>query len=107
MNYELAKHLKDAGFPDNPFRKKEMCPCSDATIEKDGMWECQCKEFIQEPTLSELIEASNISSLRVNDEQWGGMMKGGWIATSWNGKKGEGKTPEESVAKLWLELNKA
>jgi len=98
MNYELAKQLKDAGFPQR-----------DADwYTSDGQWIPENeREYI--PTLSELIEACG--------EHFYGLLRGvgdGWQAgESWNydffdlnKTICDGSTPEEAVAKLWLELNK-
>jgi len=97
MNYELAKQLKDNGFPDI-----NICTRTD-DHEKAGCKECFFECF---PTLSELIEACGDGLrgiLKVNDS---------WIAGQifeygvLGGIIGNGKTPEEAVAKLWLKLNK-
>lgn len=86
MTYELAKQLKDADFP------HEM-------------------QWVRKvPTLSELIEAcghglQSLINNFYNEEK-------GWIAfTNTKNQLGErmeiwGETPEEAVAKLWLELKK-
>lgn len=85
MNYELAKKLKNAGFPITSWNDN-----SEAGEWSDGTYE---------PTLSELIEACRLSVFfdlkKVSD---------GWIATD-NYKVGKGKTPEEAVAWLWLITN--
>ena len=94
MNYELAKQLKDAGFP-----QRSIENCNDP-------YEC-CIHVGDEdiatcPTLSELIEAcgKGFSELHRFSDFW----------KAWGYKNGlleiiEGQTPEEAVAKLWLELN--
>lgn len=113
MNYELAKKLKDAGFPQNPFRKANMCPCSDRTVETCGTWLCQCKEFIQEPTLEELIEACG-GRFSINKPQFESLVREinrdlneNWIAyADIMNYVGSGTTPTEAVANLYLELNK-
>lgn len=96
MNYELAKQLKDAGFP-------QKTKCS----------ECGMDWYDTKPTLSELIEACGVGNkyqFRLlaywseNDTVWQADLK-----PFNNGEKDEyglGSTPEEAVAKLWLELNK-
>lgn len=101
MNYELAKQLKDAGFPNNPFRKNEMCPCSDNTVERDGTWICQCKEFIQEPTLSELISVCGSSFHELTYD--GKLFNCRMDYMDMNGTFG--LTPEEAVAKWYIALN--
>jgi len=106
MNYELAKQLKDAGF--------EMSE------------DCQCDNG--EPTLSELIDACGdgfgelckVEKGRyVNPKNLKELLNIEWEAypTAEEFNKHSdcevgccgmelGKTPEEAVAKLWLELNK-
>ena len=62
------------------------------------------------PTLSELVEACGEDMYRLWQVKY--MMNNldakGWIAENleYKGKDGLGKTLEEAVAKLWLELNK-
>ena len=75
MNYELAKELKDAGFP---------YPWVD-TFEEQSPW--------NHPALSELIEAcrEGMFSLTKEDDIWRAFL----IADI---------TPEEAVARLWLAL---
>lgn len=87
MNYELAKQLKDAGFPN---------------FEED--WVDEVGHAVVHPTLSELIEAC--------DSSFGSVYKtiAGFGATGWDklveGIYTYGSTPEEAVAKVWLELQK-
>ena len=83
MNYELAKELKDAGFP------------------QDGIG-----QFIDvklaSPTLSELIEACGGESIIV-------LTIGKAYTTALHGATGficNDSTPEEAIARLWLALNK-
>ena len=90
MNYKLAKKLKEAGFPHNfDYNDHEM----------------------NVPTLEELIEACGDDLTALIQ----GFNKIGWEATYLLGGenphhdayvKGEGKSPEEAVANLWLELHK-
>lgn len=84
MTYDLAKQLKDAGFP----WKEPSCSPGIAYI----------------PTLSELIEACG-GSLDLM------MRPGANIASKLHAEefelvKARGSTPEEAVANLWLVLNK-
>lgn len=89
MTTELAKQLKDAGFP-----------LKFKSIEGEGpTWTAT------EPALSELIAACltlipdkflDISSRDYGEFQWR-------VTSSW--KMVAGNTPEEAVAKLWLALN--
>lgn len=93
MRYELAKQLKDAGYPIK-------------TIAGDSF---EAHDFIEDnkrclfPTLPELIEACG--------ERFGALhlLNGNWYCFEQqeeNEHKGKASTPEEAVAKLWLELNK-
>ena len=100
MTYELAKQLKDSGFPlkqcENDFE------CDHEHVMKDAH-----EIFCLAPTLSELIEAcgDDFEGLTKVDKQnnW-------WVDRRGNWPDGEaiygGSTPEEAVAKLWLALNK-
>lgn len=99
ISYELAKQIKDAGFP----LKKVGChECDEGRQRLDGN-----RETLYAPTLSELIEACGEGFMRLgranepfnNDELWQGV---GYFMKIYT----LGSTPEEAVAKLWLELNK-
>lgn len=121
MTYELAKELKDAGFPQ-----------PDASYQGTykyfpvGFTDREFLDFTDEqkksmsfyiPTLSELIEAcGNIFLWKFEKEWCAGYHdpednRGEWdncyIDLSFvKGKIGYGSTPEEAVARLWLALNK-
>lgn len=91
INYELAKELKDAGFP------LKMKRTWTDIFDDDYSEESGC--YL--PTLSELIEACG-KSFTLESSELGFrafrtpvLVEGGWSAT-----------PEEAVARLWLELNK-
>src|SRR3990167_6252827 len=96
MNYELAKKLKDAGFP----LKCEIYGTKDFVF---GIVVDYAKELqsIMYPLLSELIDAcgDGLWSLTKHRNIW----QTNWI----NGLAGEtaGKSPIEAVANLWLKLN--
>ena len=94
MNYELAKQLKEAGFP----QTGEFFYTENESI-------CNSKDVgVHKPTLSELIEACGDKIICLERG-----LKSGWFAfpTRRDAKpNGNGDTPEEAVAKLWLELNK-
>lgn len=126
MNYELAKELKDAGFPQGV--KEQVRDCF--YFGEDGelrMWPWGDKEpeltgFTKSPSLSELIEACGEGF----DDLWGPYHNeehkrtGYWRANGfmlredWKHHSDPhthpaalGSTPEEAVARLWLALNKA
>ena len=90
MTYEICKQLKDAGFPQNFVEGRK------AIVKSNN------NDYCFEPTLSELIEACG-------EEFYALWVRGDntWFACKDMGDIGaEGSTPEESVAKLWLALNK-
>ena len=91
MHYELAKELKEAGFP-----TKMECV---KTIKADTLNPECIEERAILPTLSELIEAIG-NDLKCLENQ-----RPGWLAASYDGYE-EGKTPLIAVARLWLALNK-
>ena len=85
MNYELAKKLKDAGFPKETFR---VTVPNNKYPNRYGQSNC--------PTLSELIEAcgKEFYALWVRgDNTWFACKDLGDVGT-------EGKTPQEAVAEL-------
>ena len=89
MNYELAKQLKDAGFP--------QIGSGFTLYPNDGI-----HKEVRFPTLSELIEACGGNSKALIQQN---------NKTMWeyaiDGQGAVGQTPEEAVANLWLELNKS
>lgn len=99
MNYTLAKQLKDAGFPFKDHdRGSDYC----LVVGCDGEW--------HNPTLSELIEACGPDFVvleRWENDLWTAAngAEGSPIRESARKIEGEGKTPEEAVANLWLKLN--
>jgi hypothetical protein len=97
MNYDTAKKLKEAGFPQtgsvivSPMvRGYPAKPPYDVTY----------------PTLSELIEACKMFTLRLSIEQHSNDWRAGIYAEKDKGTFCCGSTPEEAVASLWLALNK-
>jgi len=118
MNYELAKQLKDAGFP-----QRSVDMVSEKNIFPD---ECstgygfKLDDKCYKPTIEELIEACGEDFNYL--ERYGGGDR--WICVKWKPYRFEctdgltrkgclweeqspwGYTPTEAVAKLWLELNK-
>lgn len=103
INYELAKELKEAGFPSpEPLEKKFL---SDE-FKGDIVFGTEDDEPVYLPTLSELIEAcgEGLKEL-VRHERY-------WEALAIDPVDGipigyyRGLTPEEAVARLWLALNK-
>lgn len=106
MNYELAKKLKDAGFP---FRKLEGNLDEGISMKYgiDFVTFDGAETIYIEPILSELIEACG-NSLRSINKTVNGVM---WFCNEntiveRQYQKDVYITPEEAVATLWLELNK-
>ena len=105
MNYELAKQLKDAGFPQGePYNNYLYCDEHEDLEHTE-----ECSAYI--PTLEELIEACGDDfgevGLAGHCED-----RGKWRASQgWDGCGGYDNdvyadTPTEAVANLWLSLNK-
>lgn len=104
MKYELAKQLKESGFPQKP---KGFCVFWDVKYERFGYLnageETRINEeyYIKFPSLSELIEACGDGFLSLSRHA------NIWQTNFVNGMGGEtaGTTPEEAVANLWLALH--
>lgn len=113
MTYELAKQLKDAGFPQATggfyyWNRDERC---NETADTRPFYDDRIithtikAPTIKAPTLSELIEACNsklFNVTRLDENNW---------VTNFDEDQNmdgttQGPTPEEAVAKLWLALNK-
>lgn len=106
ITYELAKQLKDSGFPDN---SKFYTERPDMGIDSDGKFRDFAPYDCYVPTLSELIEACGDIILWKNGEFWEADIfngEGEIYIDDYFDTSQEYKTPEEAVAKLWLELNK-
>ena len=100
MNYELAKKLKDVGFPQKDI---SVIVGNEDSFVADPF---HLNEYFYVPSLSELIEAcgNEFSRLTRNKDLMGIF----WRAVSSSGIYSSiiSNTPEEAVANLWLELNK-
>lgn len=117
INYDLAKELKDAGFPQEfnggRFLVSPVSPYPNSPTNSGRSWNDEYKEYqeglVYPPTLSELIEACGERFLSVMHVVGADNHQNYWIATDRENigiHKHEGSTPEESVARLWLALNK-
>ena len=104
MKYELAKKLKDAGFPQYP--EDDGCPGKALFWRREYVRDLEIgdnKFYI--PTLEELIEACGDDLNSITRTK-----KGTWVALSYKLPPLDpesiiyGKTPEEAVANLWLRL---
>ena len=113
ITYELAKQLKDAGFPQQ--YKGFMYTHTSDGIDL-GYGKRMLEQQIYCPTLSELIEVCGNRFLILKQfvESTGTYWLAGGIDVAAKGRmvqmtdciKNGAKSPEEAVAKLWLELNK-
>lgn len=107
MKIELARALKDAGFPQGWKGLKGEYVEYSPHDEESGVTQ-DVLLYIYVPTLSELIEACG--------DRFPMLSRGDngidWICCSYNSDKdsweeySKGSTPEEAVARLWLEFNK-
>lgn len=98
MTYELAKELKDAGFPEGNKQFIER----DGTIIGINEWH---NDAIFSPTLEELIEACGKDFIALDkkaDGQW--LAGGGRREKEYFSYQLWGDTPSEAVARLWLAL---
>lgn len=105
ITYDLAKKLKEAGFP---FKETKI-------LEDNISGKYRIEYFTFEgfdswyfwTTLSELIESCGGNSFTLYREVYGDNESDDmeWKAECRN-KNGIGISPEEAVANLWLELNK-
>ena len=99
MNYELAKKLKDAGFP---MPKKDGCPNCWGDLGRGCDDDCGKERY---PTLSELIEACGESFETLC------RIKRANLPVRWAATRPPvdyevlGDTSEEAVASLWLALH--
>lgn len=105
MTYELAKQLKDAGFPQEGrglFFTNEEFKITSEIIEPGGVHSIPRGSITYYPNLSELIEAceKDFESLISRGNGEGDNFE----ARSKTGRF-HGSTPEEAVANLWLKLN--
>lgn len=99
MNYELAKELKDAGF---------LQPDKDNYYPGDYLGGHAENERAYAPTLEELIEACGENNFTLQHPNGADFWTAG-TSDTWMGDKtavGQGSTPTEAVARLWLALNK-
>lgn len=104
LSYELTKELKDAGFPQTKdglgYWYTEKSVIINAGIRVVDPERCYI------PTLSELIEAcgSDLITLERGQNEDGVIS---WVAYGDPDKiNGDGLTPEEAVANLWIQLQK-
>lgn len=106
MNYELAKELKDAGFPqmDNTDYFYRKYPTGEYHRYTSALLsEIEAgTDRIACPALSELIAACGQDFERLQYRAGNKL----WLASGTDTITTPKKTPEEAVARLWLALNK-
>lgn len=107
MTYELAKQLKDAGFPQN----SRDTICWDEVIYRNTTPNPYSDKSASIPTLSELIEACKfppdifVHEIHLSKFAYGsGGYKYGAYVCCQPINVDACDTPEEAVAKLWLKL---
>lgn len=124
MEYQLAKALKDAGFPQfgegSALVLNKPLPESDQTMSVISWRDFirlardeNSPEFIYAPTLEELIEACGDKFGRLRFDKWDNHPELSWSAgggepnyeDEWEFDK-TGTSSTEAVAKLWLALHK-
>ncbi len=112
MNYELAKQLKDAGFPQDLDKYNGIKSGREGFDEEgilhvfdDGFWRGG-DAIVSIPTLEELIEACITNGdfhLECFHDEWQASVclnaKGEW--EEWH----KGSSPLEAVANLWIALH--
>ena len=94
MNYDLAKKLMEAGFPQTG-KGKRVAPPDTLVARRD--------DFVYVPTLAELLTGCGFEMITLcgkQGERWLAMY-GDKVEEA----EAEGATPEEALALLWLALN--
>lgn len=108
LTYELAKELKDAGFPQNT--EKSYCFTREGiklnrtpSKKQRAQMDLVGVDVFAAPTLSELIEECGdafYSLSRYSNNHWVAIANGSvWMDTT-------SENPEVAVARLWLVLQK-
>ncbi len=94
MNFELAKELLEAGFPQGGGGGNWAGPADKLVLRQH--------DRVYVPTLSELIEACGQEFKSLQAPRDGHCY---WQAWNVDGEMAYGSTPEEAVGRLWLALN--
>ncbi len=120
IDYNLAKQLKDAGFP-SEYKNYECKECGKPCEDSEVGTPCSCgwngkvpiDIVFRAPTLEELIEACGETykgyefMLSYSIDQWFCNYFNDNFKKISNFPNGIGKTPTEAVANLYLELHKS
>lgn len=106
MNYELAKQLKEAGFPQNHGKMGEY-PMYVAPVDEPGK-PTLSRDICRVPTLEELIlevykycHEVRLECVKDNPGIWAACTSWGDLEDDWQ----RGNSPTEALAKLWLTLH--
>ena len=95
LSYELAKRLKDSGFPQGGDELTRFIQPDG----KSGAWHATSDDAVKVPTLSELIEACGKHFWKLEATR-----EGEWLVESPEFRVVR-KTPEEVLVRLYLKLN--
>ena len=106
MEYELAKELKDAGFPQ--MQTIVDFDANKTEIGGTGSSKIVGKELVYIPTLEELIEAcgDRFAMIGRDGNYWYARADEPCNECWFCEPNGDGLNPAEAVARLWLALNK-
>lgn len=103
MNYELAKELKEAGFPQNPDNRE-------LHTEKCGGWEnpdpeCRIDTRPRVPTLEELIEACKPYLRQITFHSDGTVDAKCGAKSPFPNRIYSSRTLDHALSKMWIALN--
>jgi len=108
MNYELAKELKDAGFPNIERVVSKQIEVKMVNLQSVGQLEHEELLGYKMPSLEQLIEVcgDNLTTLMKTNQGWkaGHYVEEQYGDPSYWILEALGPTPLEAVAKLWLAL---
>ena len=99
MNYELAKKLKDAGFP------QEVRADNKFNYRAEYIEDLETHESARIPSLSELIEACGDTFRGLIREPQSNGKISWWCESKFPHTIQNYNSPEEAVANLYMELN--
>ena len=109
MTYETGKQLWDAGYP---FKHRDgdlklMCLCTEDVCNGPMGREFRFEgNLYPEPTLDELIDACHTRELTIKQKWVDEKKSPQWFASYWVYIIGPYDTLEETLAYLWLRINK-
>ena len=112
ISYELAKELKDAGFPQDGSWSLSGTKAQGEYEQGSYIKGTHVPDLVYLPTLTELIEACGRDGLVLRRSEWNKDDGKGWVACLFDlnltvrYESGDCSTPEESVARLWLSLSR-